>query len=231
MIMSEYKSIDHGYEFESFIRDYKRVNNVEEVDFKAVLARYFDGDLDEYVTEIDFGATDAEFTASEKRQRANCIAAITAITLASARFPILIRNVLHAFLGNGAAEPFLLDLGKALDGEVRDLLRHASRDLSIPVNERRVLARLAEIDTDALIHGTENFGDECAAPDDLASDASDFPARIFDELRAGAFPNAGRRLTVTEARRRLAEHTGQSERAVIRQTKGRTADEIIRLIA
>ncbi|MCP2080828.1 UNVERIFIED_ORG: hypothetical protein J2W74_002014 [Methylorubrum zatmanii] len=39
------------------------------------------------------------------------------------------------------------------------------------------------------------------------------------------------KLTVAEARRRVMAHTGQSERSIIRETKGWTADKIIALIA
>jgi hypothetical protein len=230
--MSDYKSVENGYDFESFIRDYKRIHNVETVDYRAVLEHYFDGDIDEYVTDTEFRAFDAQLTENEQRRRDDACRAITAITLAASRYPVVVRNILHAFLGNSSAEPFLSDLGKALDGETRDLLRLASRDASIPEPERRAIACLAEVDIDGLVSGTARFGDENTAQSAVRENAeSDFPGRIFGELRKGAFPATDRRLTVSEARRRVAKHTGQSQRAVIRQTTGWDADEVIRLIA
>ncbi|MFD6319875.1 hypothetical protein [Methylorubrum thiocyanatum] len=61
---------------------------------------------------------------------------------------------------------------------------------------------------------------------------------LIDELMAhnasaksDTGPNIRRKLTVTEARKRVMAHTGQSERAVIRDTRGWDAARIIALIA
>ncbi|ARO53353.1 hypothetical protein B2G69_03730 [Methylorubrum zatmanii] len=127
------------------------------------------------------------------------------------------------------------------DPEIQELIEHHR-----PTCEGRVIESVERsLDSDHAV--TERFENDVKfrmkVVQDVAKADPEFVDRIFEDLRSGKFRDdaetvspdefegSRRKLTVAEARRRVMAHTGQSERAVIRDTRGWSADRIISLIA